>query len=107
MMKRKLCARMLMIALIAAVPAYGQNKEQGTPAKARVAPGAGEAAIRARVAEWQKAIDARDVEKCAAFYADDAQIFPPGAPVVTGAAQVLDRFPGGRRRQDHARNHPD
>jgi uncharacterized protein (TIGR02246 family) len=45
----------------------------------------GAAEIRAAVADWQKAIDARDFEKCAALYAPDASIFPPGAPVITSA----------------------
>jgi ketosteroid isomerase-like protein len=77
--------------------AFGQGTTGGEPRPHRVhdaapkssAQLAGEAAIRAGVAELQKAIDARDAEKCAALYAADAEIFPPGVPVITTVAARL------------------
>lgn len=93
MLKRNYCRRVLMATLAAAVCAFAQA---GTGQEPREKPAsdanprrdlraASAAAIRAAVAEWQKAIDARDVEKCAAFYTADASIFPPRAPVITTA----------------------
>lgn len=36
--------------------------------------------------EWSKAAATRDADKVAAFYADDAIAYPPGAPVAHGRA---------------------
>lgn len=44
-----------------------------------------EAAIRAASAEWAKVAAAKDLEKTLSYYADDASMFPPNAPIVTGA----------------------
>ena len=40
--------------------------------------------IRLRAAEWAKVAAAKDLEKTLSYYADDASLFPPNAPVVTG-----------------------
>ena len=45
---------------------------------------ADEAAVRAASAEWAKVAAAKDLEKTLSYYADDASMFPPNAPVVTG-----------------------
>ena len=45
---------------------------------------ADERAIREIEAEWSKAAAAKDVERLVSFYADDASVFAPGTPVVTG-----------------------
>ena len=44
-----------------------------------------EAAVRATSAEWAKVAAAKDLEKTLSYYAEDASMFPPNAPVVTGA----------------------
>ena len=46
---------------------------------------ADEAAVRAASAEWAKVAAAKDLEKTLSYYAEDASMFPPNAPVVTGA----------------------
>jgi ketosteroid isomerase-like protein len=43
-----------------------------------------EAAVRAASAEWAKVAAAKDLEKTLSYYADDASMFPPNMPVVTG-----------------------
>jgi len=46
---------------------------------------ADEAAIRAAATDWTKAAEAKDVEKFLSFYADDATVYPPVAPAMSGA----------------------
>src|ERR1700693_656951 len=92
MRKHKHFRSVLLMGIAMVTCAHAQGPSGGEPRRKGIRdlpPGknlsaAGAAAIRATVAEWQKAIDARDVEKCAAFYAADAAIFPPGAPAITG-----------------------
>ena len=45
---------------------------------------ADEAAIRAASAEWAKVAAAKDLEKTLSYYADEASMFPPNMPIVTG-----------------------
>jgi ketosteroid isomerase-like protein len=45
---------------------------------------ADEAAVRAASAEWAKVAAAKDLEKTLSYYADDASMFPPNGPIVTG-----------------------
>jgi uncharacterized protein (TIGR02246 family) len=52
-----------------------------TPPDARAAD---ERAIREIEAEWSKAAAAKDLERWVSFYADDAAVYPPGIPMVTG-----------------------
>ena len=41
--------------------------------------------------EWsQIASESRDVQRIAAFWADDAEVLPPGAPVVRGKAAIRE-----------------
>ena len=48
---------------------------------------ADERAIRAAAAEWAKVAAAKDLEKTLSFYAEDASMFPPNAPIATGKDQ--------------------
>ena len=41
--------------------------------------------MRAASAEWAKVAAAKDLEKTLSYYAEDASMFPPNAPVVTGS----------------------
>jgi uncharacterized protein (TIGR02246 family) len=45
---------------------------------------ADERTIREIEIEWSKASAAKDVERSMSFYADDASVFEPGKPMVTG-----------------------
>ena len=45
---------------------------------------ADEAAVRAASAEWSQATMAKDLEKCLSYYAAEASVFPPNAPVAAG-----------------------
>jgi uncharacterized protein (TIGR02246 family) len=47
-------------------------------------------AIRDMEAAWAKADAAKDVDAFVAFYADDAQLLLPNAPLFTGKAQIKD-----------------
>jgi len=58
---------------------------QQTPAPPPDTRPADEAAIRAASAEWAKVAAAKDLEKTLSYYADDASMFPPNMPIVTGA----------------------
>ena len=49
-----------------------------------------EAAIRATDAQWLAAVKARDAEKAAAFWSDDASIIMPNAAPVTGKKAIRD-----------------
>ena len=49
---------------------------------------ADERAIREAGIEWLKATGAKDVERTVAFYADDASMFPPNAPIATGKEAI-------------------
>jgi uncharacterized protein (TIGR02246 family) len=56
---------------------------------------ADERAIREIEIEWSKAAVAKDVERYMSFYADDASVFRPGNPTVTGkdaTRKGLDAF---------------
>src|SRR5207245_1054079 len=53
-------------------------------------------------AEWSRAAEARDVDRVASFWADDAIVFPPGGPPVVGRPSIREfvvksfRTPGFR-----------
>jgi uncharacterized protein (TIGR02246 family) len=49
---------------------------------------ADERAIRDLETEWPKAIAAKDVERFVSFYADDATVFDPNVPAVTGKEAI-------------------
>jgi uncharacterized protein (TIGR02246 family) len=48
--------------------------------------------IDALKAALVRALQAGDAELAAALYAPDARLLPPGAPVITGVAEVLEFF---------------
>ncbi len=47
-----------------------------------------EAAIRQAARVWSDVADAKDLEKTVSYYAEDANMFPNGAPVVMGKAGI-------------------
>lgn len=49
---------------------------------------ADEKAIRDIDKQWAAAAMSKDVAKTASFYADDASLFAPGAPIATGKAAI-------------------
>jgi uncharacterized protein (TIGR02246 family) len=46
-------------------------------------------AIRQLESDWLKAYQAKDADKITSFYTDDASVFNPGMPMVTGKADIL------------------
>ena len=58
-----------------------QAPQAPPPADTRAAD---EAAVRAASAEWAKVAAAKDLEKTLSYYAEDASMFPPNMPIVTG-----------------------
>jgi len=71
----------VLFACLACLSGCNQQATQAPPADTRAAD---EAAVRAASAEWAKVAAAKDLEKTLSYYADDASMFPPNAPVVTG-----------------------
>src|SRR5437667_10539727 len=59
-----------------------QTTQAPPPADTRAA---AEAAVRAASAEWAKVAAAKDLEKTLSYYVEDASMFPPTAPIGTGA----------------------
>jgi uncharacterized protein (TIGR02246 family) len=45
-------------------------------------------AIKGVEAAWVQAFTTKDVDKVAAFYTDDASVFLPGAPIITGIPAI-------------------
>ena len=41
-------------------------------------------------AEWLKAVQARDVDRAVSYWAEDAIVFPPGSPAVSGRAAIRE-----------------
>src|SRR5438105_11103845 len=70
--------------LVACVAGLLGCQPQTAPAPPPDTRAADEAAVRAASAEWAKVAAAKDLEKTLSYYADDASMFPPNAPVVTG-----------------------
>lgn len=70
----------------------------GTQQQAQPAPpdtrAADESAIRARDAEWQKAVTAKDAALTASFYADAGSLLAPGAPMATGKDAIQKDWAG-------------
>jgi ketosteroid isomerase-like protein len=71
-----------LVACCACLQGCNQQAAQAPPAADTRA--ADEAAIRAASAEWAKVAAAKDLDKTLSYYADDASMFPPNAPVLTG-----------------------
>jgi uncharacterized protein (TIGR02246 family) len=51
-------------------------------------------AIRQLEADWLQAESTKDADKITAFYADDASLFLPDLPVITGKANILAAYKG-------------
>lgn len=83
-MRQLQCKALLLlfsVALVSLVPAC-QRQAPGTRA-------ADEQAIRtASDVDWLKAANAKDVERVLSFYADDALLLPPNAPIATGKEAI-------------------
>ena len=47
-----------------------------------------ESAIRKADAEWSKAAQARDLDRTVSYYATDAQLLPPNAPIAIGSPAI-------------------
>lgn len=76
---RLLC--LLLASGIVSILAASCAQKPVTPPDTRAAD---EAAIRALDAKWAQAVQAKDVSQLSSFYADDASVFVPEAPVATG-----------------------
>lgn len=55
---------------------------------------ADEATLRSLDAEWSKAAGAKDLEKTASYYTDDAVILPPNMPAIQGKQQARAMWQG-------------
>jgi ketosteroid isomerase-like protein len=73
------------VAIAAGLLCVSGCSRQPAPARQVDTRAADEAAIRAASAEWASVAAAKDLERTLSFYADDASMFPPNAPIVTGA----------------------
>jgi ketosteroid isomerase-like protein len=60
------------------------TRQAAPPPLAQDARATDEAAIRAASAEWAKVASAKDLERTLSYYADEASMFPPNAPIVSG-----------------------
>lgn len=78
----------LAVLLSLAIAACSASAER--PAADRVADD--ERAVRAADSALQVAIDAKDVERTAAFYADDAEQLPVAEPAVVGRAAIREEW---------------
>jgi len=77
-LNRRLCTAAFVTCFIAL---SGCEQKSAPPPDTRAAD---EAAVRAASAEWAKVAAAKDLEKTISYYAEDASMFPPNAPIVTG-----------------------
>lgn len=55
---------------------------------------ADEATLRNLDAEWSKAAGAKDLEKTASYYTEDALVLPPNMPVIQGKQQARAMWQG-------------
>jgi ketosteroid isomerase-like protein len=51
---------------------------------------ADEAAVAAAASNWEKAYNEKNADAVAALYTEDAQLLPPGPPVVNGRAAIRE-----------------
>ncbi|HJT45052.1 MAG TPA: DUF4440 domain-containing protein [Chthoniobacterales bacterium] len=61
---------------------------------AQAAGGADEKAVRDADDAWSKAAGAKDVDKTISYYADDAIVLPPNAPMVTSKDAIRNLWKG-------------
>ena len=74
--------RAALVGVLVGLAACARQPPPAPPPDTRAAD---EAAIRAASAEWARVAAAKDLEKTLSFYADDASMFPPNAPIATGS----------------------
>ena len=79
------CGVSALLAFALAVLAGCAQQQPAPPAPPPDTRAADEAAIRTAASDWFKAAGARDLEKTLSYYADDASMFPPNAPIATAA----------------------
>jgi uncharacterized protein (TIGR02246 family) len=72
--------RGFVVAILTVIAATGCGEQVDVAAE--------EAAIRTADAEWLKAFEAKDAVRMASFYAEDASVFPPNAPIITGREAI-------------------
>ena len=65
----------------------GCSQQPSMPPDTRAAD---EAAIRSAEAEWSKVAGAKDLERTVAYYAGDASLLPPNAPIATGKEAIRE-----------------
>jgi uncharacterized protein (TIGR02246 family) len=63
-------------------------KEQQPPADDRSDPAVQQTVIRGLDAAWVKAVQARNVDQAASYYADSGSLLLPGAPIATGKTAI-------------------
>jgi len=76
--------RFATVAVIACAVGLLGCQQQTVPTPPPDTRAADEAAVRAASAEWAKVAAAKDLENTLSYYAEDASMFPPNLPVVTG-----------------------
>ncbi len=82
------------LTLVASLAVLAGCNRQSPPPAQQDTRATDEAAIGAASAEWAKAAAAKDLEKTLSYYADDASMFPPNAPIVTGADARRETWTG-------------
>jgi uncharacterized protein (TIGR02246 family) len=82
--KFSLCASVAMAAIFCACSRPVFDTERDIQEKRATAADA----IESATAALSKAVEARDVEKCVSFYADDAVLFVPKAPYTMGKDNI-------------------
>jgi len=63
-----------------------------------------EAEIRATDTRWQEAVKARDAERAASFWADDATIYQPNGPAIIGKDAIRAYVAGAFASPDFSIN---
>jgi len=91
-LRRSGLAVLLMSALLTLTSCGAGNPQQ--PAAIPDNRAAVESAIRALDADWLKAVAAKDAQQTASFYADDASLLAPGAPLATGKDAIQKTWAG-------------
>lgn len=92
-MNRSYCIPVVSLLIVFALVAVGCTQQQPPPPPDTRADD--EAAIRRSSAEALEAAKARDFDKLASFYTEDAVAMFPGAPAVTGREQIKQLWQQG------------
>jgi uncharacterized protein (TIGR02246 family) len=81
--KMQVCKPFLWVSLALALFASGCGQQAPPDTRA-----ADEATIKDLDAQWSKTAGARDVDGTISYYADDASMLPPNAPIANGKAAI-------------------